>query len=189
MKKQQKQFFILLFIAVIVVVAYICVRISTDKAEEKEIASKEEAAQESLLLSVDSDVLESFSYMVDGTELSFTQKDGIWTYDGDESIDIDEDALNKMLLNVESISKENEIDNPEDLSQYGLDEPSNTIKFVVDKETYTLYTGNENSMTEEYYIMLDGSTKVYTIATDLNQAFSKTVEELTAEEETETTAE
>ena len=38
-----------------------------------------------------------FSYVLDGTTLSFTKNGTEWTYDGDQSVDIDESALETLL--------------------------------------------------------------------------------------------
>ena len=37
------------------------------------------------------------SYVLDGTTLSFTKNGTEWTYDGDQSVDIDESALETLL--------------------------------------------------------------------------------------------
>lgn len=185
MKKQQKQLVVLLVIAVVAIIVYIGVCIYNDKLEEKENVQLEEEAKESLLLSIDSNLLRSFSYTVDGTKLEFEKQDNTWVYKADSSIDIDEDAIETMLEDIFVLSKENTIENVEDLSLYGLDSVTNTISFVIDEDEYIIYVGDENSMTGEYYIMLNDSKNVYTITTDLNSTFSETVDDLTVEEKTE----
>ena len=75
---------------------------------------------------------------------------------------------------------------PSKLQHALRDAPADTVTFTSDAGTVTLYEGMENAMLNEYYVKNADSDVVYLTATSLQARFSKSVEELTVLEETET---
>lgn len=119
-------------------------------------------------------------------------KDGDnWICDEDRSVDIDADKVSTMVGKVASLTSENKIENVEDIAQYGLDAPSLTILVSDGTTSYTLLIGDYNETTYTYYMCLesDKSTVYTTDSATITSFRNNTLEDITAEEETETESE
>ena len=119
-------------------------------------------------------------------ETAKEKQDGTWSYDQDPSVNLDQDAVESLLSVFATFTATDEITAYENLSEYALDAPADTVTFTTDAGTVTLYEGMENAMLNEYYVKNADSDVVYLTATSLQARFSKSVEELTVLEETET---
>jgi hypothetical protein len=71
----------------------------------------------------------------------------------------------------------------EDLSEYGLTEPFETITVKTAEQTVTIYVGDYNTIVSTYYFMLDDSPNVYTYSGGFCEAFQSMPQDLVAEEE------
>ena len=182
MKRQKKQFVIILIALAVVLVATFGMKTYNKNQKEKETAEKE--ASTIYISQVQTDSITSFSYEIGEVTYSFTKDGEDWIYDGDSSVDIDEDAVETMLNSLEALTATDEI-NCEDLSEYGLEDPSDVISYTTDSGSVTLSVGNKNDMLGSYYVMTGEDGKVYLTNTSLADAFSKTPEELTASDDTE----
>ncbi len=181
MEKQKKQFIVVLILLVVAVAAYLILHVYNDKKEAKEEA--EEDADTITITDFDTDDVTAFSYQLNGETLSFTKDGDNWLYDGDTSLDLDEDSITSMLSAVSNLTTEEALEEYDSLSDYGLDTPSNTITVTTADGTITLLAGNQNEITNSYYMMTGDSDTVYLISTDLNSTFGSVVDDLIAEEE------
>lgn len=187
MKKQKRQFMILLALVVLICAAYAGVKFYDQRQQEKE--KKQEEENKVTVTQMETSDVTAFSYERNGTTLSFTKNGEDWVYDGDTTIDIDEDTVKTMLSSATALTAEEKVTDYEKLSDFGLEHPSNTITLKTDDSEITLYVGDKNAITSQYYIKTADSETVYLISTTLPSEFNKTIEELTAEEETETATE
>lgn len=181
MEKQKKQFIVVLILLVVAVAAYLILHVYNDKKEAKEEA--EEDADTITITDFDTDDVTAFSYQLNGETLSFTKDGDNWLYDGDTSLDLDEGSITSMLSAVSNLTTEEALEEYDSLSDYGLDTPSNTITVTTADGTITLLAGNQNEITNSYYMMTGDSDTVYLISTDLNSTFGSAVDDLIAEEE------
>ncbi len=181
MEKQKKQFIVVLILLIVAVAAYLLLHVYNDKKEAKEEA--EEDADTITITDFDTDDVTAFSYQLNGETLSFAKDGDNWLYDGDTSLDLDEDSITSMLLAVSNLTTEEALEEYDSLSDYGLDTPSNTITVTTADGTITLLAGNQNEITNSYYMMTGDSDTVYLISTDLNSTFGSAVDDLIAEEE------
>lgn len=184
MQKQGKQFVITVVILLVLVLAYIGIHIYNQKQEEKK--EKEEKENEITVTELDTDDVTAFSYQVSGETLSFTKDGDEWVYDQDTSLDLDEDVVNGMIEKAASLTADDSFDDYDSLADYGLDQPSNTITLTTKESTTTLYLGNQNAMTSQYYLMTGDGETVYAVDNTLSTTFSKTVDSLVKEEDTQT---
>ncbi|WP_075678413.1 DUF4340 domain-containing protein [Roseburia sp. 831b] len=184
MQKQRKQFVITVVILLVLVLAYIGIHIYNQKQEEKK--EKEEKENEITVTELDTDDMTAFSYQVSGETLSFTKDGDEWVYDQDTSLDLDEDVVNGMIEKAASLTADDSFDDYDSLADYGLDQPSNTITLTTKESTTTLYLGNQNAMTSQYYLMTGDGETVYAVDNTLSTTFSKTVDSLVKEEDTQT---
>lgn len=176
MKKQKIQFIVILIVLAVLVAATFGMKWYNKNKEEEKAA--EEDASTIYISNVDIDTITAFSYEIDQVTYSFTKNGDTWTYDGDTSIDIDEDAVENMLGTFSALTATDEIEY-DDLSDFGLDKPSDLVTYTTADGSTTIYVGNKNDMLSSYYVMTGEDSKVYLTTTSLADIFSKTVEELT----------
>ena len=99
-------------------------------------------------------------------ELSFTKAEDAWQYDGDDSFPAGQEAVEDLAEQIGSLAAIRVIDDPEDLSAYGLDEPALQASVTAgDGTAVTLLLGD---MSDSYcYAKRTDSDTVYTVSTDL----------------------
>ena len=103
----------------------------------------------------------------DGQALAFTW-DGTdtWTYDSDGAFPVDGDDLDAIAQLFESLEAQKVIDEPEELSSYGLDEPQRTVTAEGESGSVTILLGD--TVDSYTYAMVEGEEgRVYTIPSDL----------------------
>ena len=98
--------------------------------------------------------------------LSFTKAEDVWQYDGDASFPADQEAVEDLAEQIGSLAAIRVIDDPEDLSAYGLDEPALQASVTAgDGTAVTLLLGD---VSDSYcYAKRTDSDTVYTVSTDL----------------------
>lgn len=185
MDGQKKQFIGICILVVLCAAAYFGLKTYNEKAAEKEQQEAEDKKVEAV--SIDKEKVKSFSYQVDGNTLTFEKEEDTWYDKDDHSINIDQDAISTMLDAVAEVTAEEKLENVEDTSEYGFDSPTNVLTFEMEDGTRTITIGMQNEITSEYYIMDNNSDAIYVVTTNLSATFSKSVEDVTAKEEEETT--
>ncbi len=187
MKKQKKQLIALCILLLVCIVAWVCLT-KWNKSQEQKKQEEEEASKVTVTDIATEDV-NAFSYQYNNETLSFVKEDGTWYYEVDKSISLDQDAVETLAATAAQLTAEQEIKDYEDLSEYGLDTPSNTITLTTDDGTTTLFVGNENDMLSQYYVKTDQSDSIYLAASAIYSAYQKGIEDLTATESTTEIAE
>lgn len=181
MQKQKKQLLVMVILLVIGILAYVGIRIYSEKQEEKKAAEEEE--NKIAVTDLESDDITEFSYQYEGEVLEFVKEDGTWYYKGDKTISMDQDQISSMLETAVGLEAETEVTDYESLSDYGLDTPSNTITLTGENKTVTLLLGNKNEMLSQYYVKKEEEDAVYLISVSLESVFGKSVSDLTEVEE------
>lgn len=82
-----------------------------------------------VVLEIDSDAVQTLSWTYEGETLSF-HRDGDWLYDGDETFPVDGEKVGELLETFQSFAAAFVIEEVEDPSQYGLDDPVCTLRWV-----------------------------------------------------------
>ena len=184
MEKQKKQLLGLLVILIVAVIAFIVVKNLPDEEEEDTTASYE-------VTDLNADNVTKLVYTNENGTLTLNKNGDEWICEEDRSVDIDEDTVNTMVGKVASLTSENKIENVEDISQYGLDNPSLTILVSDGTTSYTLLIGDYNETTYTYYMCLESDkSTVYTTQSVTIYSFqNNTLEDIMAEAETETATE
>ena len=156
MKRQKK--LAVLTGALIVVCAAAWAAVGTEKHKEK-IENSDE-----VILKVPKDTVTSLSWEHDGKKLAF-HKDETWVYEDDDAFPVSEKMINRLLENFEEFGVSFKIEDAEDLSQYGLDDPECTIELKTDDNTYDISLGDFSTMDSERYVSI-GDGNVYLVKTD-----------------------
>lgn len=188
MQKQKKQMIVLVILLILLILAYIGVHFYSKKQEEKENAEAE--AEKIQVTDLEVSDITQFSYVLEGTTLSFAKNGTEWSYDDDQSVDIDESALEVLINKAAQITATDEVTEYDDLADFGLDDPANTVTLKTDAGLTTIYIGSQNEITDEYYLKTGDSDTIYVVDSTTAAEFNKSVEDLTAKaDDTETEAE
>lgn len=161
--------------------AYAGVKTYVSHQEQKE--SEAESEENTSVVTASADDIKSLDFMVDDTETTFEKKDDSWVKKDDTDFPVNQSTLDSAASSVTSVESDRVLEDVDDLAEYGLDSPANTIKIVTKSEdedgddtTTTLYVGDENSSTSQYYVRKDDDEKtVYLVDSSCVEPFTKTL--------------
>jgi len=183
MKKQKRQFLIIICILVLCVGGYFAAK---NIPEEEEIAVGTESHT---VTSITESEVTGISYLYDGDIVELVKEDEVWKSKDDKSLSLEQTAVTTMLSYVCSITTDTVIENPQNTDEFGLNNPENTICITLaDKSSVQLMIGDYLDITGEYYAQIAGDENVYTISSYIPSYFHKSVDML-VESEDETTQE
>lgn len=181
MKKQKIQMFVIVVILLLCVVAYFVATQYTKKQEQRD---KDSETQGQVNLTIaDPDEVDAFSYIADDTTYSYTKSGDTWTCENDTSLKMDADSIASLLDNLKKVTAAEAIADYDSISDYGLDQPQNTITVTCGDETTTIDIGDYNEMLQEYYVKVSGDDKIYLVDSTIKDAFSKTPDTMVQQEE------
>lgn len=123
-----------------------------------------------VILSLDCGAVKALSWEYEDNTLSFQKEDG-WKYSKDPAFPVDEGKLLSLLEQIQSLSASLTIEDPEDLSPYGLDRPVCTISVEDQSQTYQISLGDYSSLDAKRYLSI-GDGNVYLVENDPLDAFS-----------------
>ena len=155
--KRSKRLCILLGVLAVACVATFA--LSRYQAKKEQIETSGE-----VVLEIPVDSVQALSWEYDGEELAF-HKDDKWIYDEDEAFPVDGEKIEDLLDQFSAMGAAFIIENPEDLSPYGLSDPTCSITITTDEETYTILLGGYSTMDSQRYVSI-GDGNVYLVADD-----------------------
>ena len=161
--------------------AYAGVKTYVAHQEQKE--SEEDSEESTPVFTASTDNIKSLDFMVDDTKTTFEKDDDSWVKKDETDFPVNQTTLDSAASAIASVDSDRVLEDVDDLSEYGLDSPSNTIKIVTksdeedgDDITTTLYVGDENSSTSQYYVRKDDDEKtVYLIDSSCVEPFAKSL--------------
>ena len=104
-------------------------------------------------------------------------------------LQINQSYASAMLTDVYSVTAEDVIVPADELSAYGFDEPQADITITLDDNSeYNFIIGDYNSFSESYYMSFNGGDELYLVTYDIASDFSYTIDDMIAEEESESDA-
>ena len=157
--------------------------VKTYVAHQEKEESEEESKDSTTVFTASTDNIKSLDFMVDDTETTFEKDNDSWVKKDETDFPVNQSTLDSAASAVASIDSDRVLDDVDDLSEYGLDSPANTIKIVTksddedgDDTTTTLYVGDENSSTSQYYVRKDDDEKtVYLVDSSCVEPFTKSL--------------
>lgn len=163
---------------------YAGVKTFVAKQEAKE--ESEEKSEKTSVFTASADDIKSLDFLVDEKETTFEKKDDDWVKKDEEDFPVNQTTLSDAASALTSIESDRVLSDVDDLAEYGLDSPSNTIKITCESEksedketeekTTTLYVGDENSSTSQYYVYKDDDkSTVYMVESSCIEPFTKTL--------------
>lgn len=158
MKRRARTLIILGAVLVLCVGAYIGVSIYTANETQKSLDDETPAS----LYVVGSDAPVKISYGSGDKLLSFTFENDKWLVDDNKEFPLAQAALTNIATTLSSLSAVRTIDMPSSLATYGLDQPRYTL-WAADAAGNAMKLLVGAQIGSNYYAMLDGENKVYTI--------------------------
>ena len=122
------------------------------------------------VFTLDPEAVTELTWTYEGETLTFVKTDGVWSYAGDSAFPPEESCLTSMLTALSDIVAGKTIEAPEDLSQYGLEQPACAVTVTTDT-TAELLIGDETSIGGERYLSI-GDGNVYLVDGSILDSFS-----------------
>ena len=101
--------------------------------EEKTESSEEESKTE--VFSVKTDDIKSLEFIVDKKEVTFEKKDDSWVKKDETAFPVNQTTLDSAASAIETVEADRVLEDVEDLTEYGLDSPSNTVTVDTDRKS------------------------------------------------------
>ena len=140
------------------------------KEEKTESSSEEESKTE--VFFVKTDDIKSLGFIVDKKAVTFEKKDDSWVKKDETAFPVNQTTLDSAASAIETVEADRVLEDVEDLTEYGLDSPSNTVTVDTADGTTKFDIGDENTSTNQYYISRDDDdSTVYVVAADTVSPF------------------
>ena len=152
--------------------AYEGVNFYVTSQEEKE---KKESDTSVDLVSLEADDVTAVSFTADENNVEFDKKDDTWTEKSDAAFPVNQDTVDSAVKGVASLTADQEISDVEDLSEYDLDAPQNTITLTTADGDTILEVGMESSNDQYYVKKADDDKNVYLVSSTSIEPFMGTL--------------
>ena len=172
-KKKWAKPMILLCIFLILVILYLALRSKNQQEEEAENAGIP-------ILEMDSDSVTEVSFQINGEQVQFAKEEDTWVNANQSDFPVNQDKLIDLVADLTDTEADRVLSDVENLSEYGLEEPANTIVLKnADGEEKKLLVGSQNQGTGSYYLCLGANTStVYVTDTDVSGNLPSNIMEL-----------
>ncbi len=106
---------------------------------------------------------------------SFTRESDAWILTDDADKKLKASVVDELAFELASINAEQKLENPGEISQYGLDRPLAMINISYGEEGKSFVIGNKTHIGDMYYFQIMDDEDVYAISTDKVNALTKTL--------------
>ena len=152
--------------------AYEGVNFYVTSQEEKKTEENDTSVD---LVSLEADDITAVSFTADQNEVEFDKKDDSWTEKSDANFPVNQDTVDSAVKGVASLTADQEISDVEDMSQYDLDNPQNTITLTTADGDTSLQIGMESSNNQYYVKKEDDDKNVYLVSSSSIEPFMGTL--------------
>ena len=173
--KRRKKLWVMGGILALVLVLTVSVAMIDHKAEKIRESGE-------MILQVPADTVTALSWDYGEENLRFTKDAEGWHYEGDENFPVSQKKLESMLEIFDGLGAAFRIEEVEDYSQYGLEDPACTIAFTAEGQDYTVKLGAFSKMDEQRYVDI-GDGNVYLVFTDPMMEFDTDLRHVIANDE------
>lgn len=157
-----------LLLAVLVVLsgaAYATIRLASTDGETEEDTG-------TVVFTAEAEEVTSLSWSYAGETVTVVSDDTTWRYAEDSAFPLDVSYIESMLDTLDEVTATKTIENAEDISEYGLEDPVCTVEVAqTTGETVTLRIGDETGMGGARYLST-GDGNVYLVDTEILDSFS-----------------
>lgn len=173
-KKKMNTVIVLLIVLVVACGAYFGVLKYNEAQESKETGEEDES-----IPIIEMDDVVAVSYDNETAALSFEKQDDEWICTDQEDFPLIQNRINSIANAMKNMSANRQLEDTDDLAQYGLDNVTKTVTAEdANGTTKTLKIGNVNEYTGDYYAMVDGDDAVYTIPESIVNYTNYTLDDL-----------
>lgn len=175
-KKKVGTLLVLLGMLILMILLYVLV-MNKNKNEEEEVM------EETITLwNIESDTVTEISYTLNGTTLTYMKSNDTWVDKSDTKVPINQDYITTMLSQVVNLSADKiVVKDPEDLSEYGLEDPALVVKITGEDGTaFELNLGDTLGIGTGYYAKLPDKNTVYAVSSEVYSAFNYTQTQMIA---------
>ena len=152
-------------VVVLAVLGGVYVGLNTYVSKEEQTESSSEEENKTEVFSVKTEDIKSLEFIVDKKETTFEKKDDSWVKKDETDFPVNQTTLDSAASAIETVEADRVLEDVEDLTEYGLDSPSNTITVDTSDGTTKFNIGDENTSTNQYYITKDDDdSTVYVVA-------------------------
>ncbi|WP_296117457.1 DUF4340 domain-containing protein [uncultured Eubacterium sp.] len=186
MRKKQ---WIILVIALVAIVAASAGMKGYQKKQDQKAAQQEED-EKVYALQFASDDVTGISYEYDETVLSFVKDGDDWKCSTDENAEIDADKMKTMLSSLGSMTADSTVESPENVSEYGIDQPTQqvTLNFSDGSEKKVTF-GSTNEIVGGTYVQVSGDANVYLVGSSyVNTTLNKGIDDLKVDDTDDTSS-
>ena len=152
--------------------AYEGVNFYVTSQEEKETEENDTSVD---LVSLEADDITAVSFTADQNKVEFDKKDDSWTEKSDANFPVNQDTVDSAVKGVASLTADQEISDVEDMSQYDLDNPQNTVTLTTADGDTSLQIGMESSNNQYYVKKEDDDKNVYLVSSSSIEPFMGTL--------------
>ncbi len=158
---QKRNLILLLALFLVLSVIYIGLDKWNQAEEEKEAKKAEE---EMIQVIVDADI--TWIQYTDGSNImSYVLENDTWQFEIDTEIPMSQENVENIEKTISELTAVRELESPDALEDYGLTNPSYTLKYKSDGKENSILVGNMTG--ENYYLMVEETQKVYVCTSDL----------------------
>ena len=148
--------------------AYVGVNSYVSSQEAKESEEEDKSVD---LVKLKADDVTAVSFKADDADVEFDKKDDTWTEKSDADFPVNQDTVDNAVKGVTSLTADQEISDVEDLSQYDLDDPQNTITLTTADGDTTLQVGMESSNNQYYVKKAEDDKNVFLVSSTSLEPF------------------
>lgn len=184
MKARDKKRLIIVGV-LLVVLAVLCAGYYALAKYSKEKESEEESAGKEVLSTVEEADISEIAIQNENGDFVFKKgSDDTWKYPEDTSVSLDQDVMESITSGcAEIVSTQIAVDETDDLSQFGLENPAKTLTITLkDGTAVTLRLGNTVPGIGGYYGQIEGNKGVYVFDETTYSFLSYSLEDVTIDE-------
>lgn len=174
MKKKSVRLLTSVVILGILGAGYAGIRYYVKNEEKKEAEAKETEAEDISIFSAPAENLKSVKFFVDEKEVTFDydKEEDLWTRRGEKDFPVSQDKMSEVAGAVSGLNAERVLEDVENLAEYGLDSPQNTVTVDAGEENFTMRIGDYNEGVSQYYVACgEDDETVYLVAGALVEPF------------------
>ena len=152
-------------VVVLAVLGGVYVGLNTYVTKKESTESSSEEGSKTEVYSVKTDDIKSLEFIIDKKDTVFEKKDDSWVKKDETAFPVNQTTLDSAASALEKVEADRVLENVDDLTEYGLDSPSNSVTVTTDDGTTKFNIGDENTSTNQYYIVKDDEdSTVYVVS-------------------------
>lgn len=147
-------------VVVLAVLGGVYVGLNTYVTKKESTESSSEEGSKTEVYSVKTDDIKSLEFIIDKKDTVFEKKDDSWVKKDETAFPVNQTTLDSAASALEKVEADRVLENVDDLTEYGLDSPSNSVTVTTDDGTTKFNIGDENTSTNQYYIAKDDEDSI-----------------------------